>query len=301
MLSKIILTIFIVASPSFGLLQSLYEDHTNCYAGCHTNYAASETFLGACKKGCDFKLYNQDCTAQCTAINGDESLRTSCLVGCSMMPEHPSGQISNPERPRSIILIRLRQRPSIQFPTLNDFFNKNPADLFNDLIKQWKTETENLSQSKDLGQSPEWKTVIHLVKALPLIDSSNGIRADSSSESSEENLNSVKHVFVHRNDHGSLSVHDRIQKWIYDARQRWNHLVAKQPSIPIWVLLGFFVCLSAFFWYMIVSLCSHAPTHRTLSLQAHELLIEHTDDKEKPYYVYQAEENLPIKVKLTNI
>lgn len=300
MLSKLVLAIFIVSSPAFGLLQTLYQNHADCYNGCQTNYAATTSHWEACKKGCDMKLYNQNCIEQCPTSFTDEALRTSCLVGCSMMPENLSPAVNNPERPRSIILIRLRQRPSLQFPTLNDFFNKNPADLFNDLIKQWKTETEALGQPNDLAKSNEWKTVVHFVKAIPLLDSASGVRADSSSESSEETLNSVKHVFVHHAQ-GSSSLRERFQQWTQDIHQRWNHLVAKQPSMPIWILLGFFICLSAFFWYMIVSLCSHAPTHRTLSLQAQELFLENADDKEKLIHVYQSQETLPVKVKLTNI
>jgi hypothetical protein len=81
-------------------------------------------------------------------------------------------------------------------------------------------------------------------------------------------------------------------------RNQWNNLLHKQPKIPIWILVGVLILSSAMLWCkffhhknnrinpfclidMIVSLCCHTPRHHNLSIQAQELIIDNTYEKEK--------------------
>lgn len=303
MFRLLILSVFILSTPSFGLLPTLYQAHERCYSGCATNYAGVASNLDGCKKGCDYKLYNQNCPEECSKLSMDDQVRASCVVGCSLMSDIPAKELEGPlasERPRSIILIRLRQRPTFELPSLDNIFDKHPADMFNQIIQQWKADAENLFQNNDLGKSPELKSVVHLFKAIPLIQSGQNARLDSSSESSEEKLTKIIKDSIFPQEPEKESIKGRVQQWAQDVRGKWNHLVKKQAPMPIWILLAFFLCLSAFFWYMIVSLCSHAPNHRHLSVQAQELLLDNTDEKEK-FSVYQTQDALPIKMKISNI
>lgn len=208
------------------------------------------------------------------------------------------------DRPRSIILIRLRQRPLLQLPS----FDKDPAEFFRDMIKQMSS-----------GASGELKTVIHLTKNIPLIKLPDGpIRADSSSESSEEMGGHMKHFVIFRQGH-QQPVNGRLQQITDSLKREWKDLIHRQPNVPIWLLLLFFLSLSALLWCkcsksmdnssfhlcialdMIVSLCSHAPTHRTLSIRAQELLTDSAEEKEKlqPHEHYV--EVYPVKEKLSHI
>jgi len=162
MLKFIILTIFLVSSPAFGLLERLYQGENHCYSGCNSNYAESLANIDACKKGCDYKLHNENCAAQCRRQSRSEEIQASCLVGCSMN-QPVIDRINEHERPRSIILIRLRQRPSVE--------NVNHIISLHDIIRQ--------IQEKAQLKSNEVRTIIHLTKNLPI-----EIPSDASKEKS---------------------------------------------------------------------------------------------------------------------
>ena len=51
MLNLIILTIVLISSPTFGLLENLFHAENNCYSGCHSNYVDNIFNLNYCKKG----------------------------------------------------------------------------------------------------------------------------------------------------------------------------------------------------------------------------------------------------------
>lgn len=51
MLKLIVLTILLVSSPAFSLLEHLFQTENYCYSGCHSNYATSLSDVDACKTG----------------------------------------------------------------------------------------------------------------------------------------------------------------------------------------------------------------------------------------------------------
>lgn len=124
-------------------------------------------------------------------------------------------------------MIRLRQRPVLEFPS----FNKDPSEFFRDMIQQMNT-----------GASGEMKTFIRLSNAA------GGIRADSSSESSEEQKTNVKHFVVFRQEHHQPALNGRFQQVVEGVRREWNDLIHRQPSTPIWLLLLLLLSLSATLW-----------------------------------------------------
>ena len=211
-------------------------------------------------------------------------------------------------RPQSIILIRLRQRPSFPFSPWNNPFKKNPAEMFQDLIKEFNTDIGKLAQFTDTDRASQLKTILELAQRIPTMRLTDDLHLDSSSD------DGVRHtIFFREETHRSLG--SRFQQWVSGVRRQWNDLISKQPNIPIWIVLGLFLSLSAAFWCkfphlstttdlktisllsdMIVSLCSHAPAHHTFTVRARELLFDKTENKEN----FQSE-SLPIKVKLAEM
>lgn len=51
MFKLFVLTIFLIISPTFGLVKSLFETETDCYSGCISNYGGIKSKLDACKNG----------------------------------------------------------------------------------------------------------------------------------------------------------------------------------------------------------------------------------------------------------
>jgi hypothetical protein len=341
MVKLLVFAILLASSPATGLLESLFNTENNCYSGCHSNYAATADHLTACRKGCDFKLHNEDCATQCKSVSSDDHICASCQVGCTLSrptveitPEKPVIAIDPiwkepgvvapgpiPERPRSIILIRLRERPSV-----DRLFNNDPIQMFNNIFKQFQGQANNFEeairksfdqQSKEFPKAREFGSISELVKSIPIMQIPNNVRADSSSESSEEVdgkrplIGEFKHVIQHPREHQQYlrehmrPIKTRVQQFFADVRTEWNDLVRKQPKIPIWILLCILLSSSAILWYMVMSLCRHTPS-RALSIRAQELVFhpyeyegyekEKIQPDEEQYDVTE-----PIKVKLSNI
>jgi hypothetical protein len=358
MVKLLVFAILLASSPVSGLIETLLRAESGCYAGCHSNYAASAPHLDACRKGCDFKLHNENCAIKCLSISTDEKLQSSCQVGCTLnhpatdeaVPAKPVDSVPankeeaavapsdpEPERHRSIILIRLRQRPSfdmpsLQMPSVQTALTNDPMQFFNNIIKQFQEKANQFDEtlrksfeqnSKDLPK-PDFGAISELVKKLPLIPLPGNVRADSSSESSESSseeqkgkrplLDEFKHVLQHPRDHQQYlreraqPIKSRVQQFFTDVRSEWNDLVRKQPKIPIWIFLGILLSSSAILWYMVMSLCRHTPSRNALSIRAQELVFHPYEydayEKEKIQpddQPYEVTESLPIKVKLSNI
>jgi len=336
----LVFAILLALSPANGLIESLFRAENNCYSGCQSNYATSEENLNACKKGCDFRLHNEDCATQCLAYSTDIQVQNSCQVGCTLsQPQKqnvvvdpvPNVEPANPEpeRPRSIILIRLRQRPSGDMPPIPNLFNSDASQFFNSIIQQFQEKANEFEQSvrksfeeqaKDLPQSaPEVGPIEQFAHSIPVIRLPINIRPDSSSESSEQAderrplLDEFKHILHHPREHHQFMrermqpVNNRVHQFFTDVRSEWNDLVRKQPKIPVWIFLAILLSSSAILWYMVMSLCRRSPT-RDLSIRAQELIFHPYEydgyEKEKIQpddQPYEVTESLPIKVKLTNI
>jgi hypothetical protein len=349
MVKLLVFAILLASSPATGLLETLFRTENSCYSGCYSNYAANEVSLDACRKGCNFKLLNEDCAKQCLALSKDSDTQNSCQVGCTLsrpatdeavvdkpiisvdpVPINKESEIvppadAEPERPRSIILIRLRQRPSFDMPSVQGIFNNDPIQFFNNIIKQFQEKANGFEESirksfeensKDFPKPAEFPTISELTKNIPIIRVPGNIRADSSSESSEETkdkrplVDEIKHVFKHPHflRERVQPINNRVQQFFTDVRTEWNDLVRKQPKIPIWIFLGILLSSSAILWYMVMSLCRHTPSRNALSVRAQELVFHPYEydayEKEKIQpddQPYEVTESLPIKVKLSNI
>jgi hypothetical protein len=140
------------------------------------------------------------------------------------------------KRPQSIILIRLRQRPTFQLPSWNNLFQKNPTDMFQQLVKQFNVDTEKLAQSTDVDRASQLKTILELARRLPTMR-----LTDDSSEEGD------KRTLIYRQE-SRPSFGDRLRQWFSNVRSQWNNLVSKQPNMPIWIVLALFLSLSAMFW-----------------------------------------------------
>lgn len=155
-------------------------------------------------------------------------------------------------------------------PSPQNFMNNDPIQFFNNIIKQFQEKTSDFEQSvrkafedntKGLTKPKELEAVPQLIKAIPLIRIPVNLRADSSSESSEETTNDkrplideFKHVFNHPREqqqyirHRIQPVQNRVQQFFTDVRSEWNDLLRKQPKIPIWIFLGILLSSSAILW-----------------------------------------------------
>jgi hypothetical protein len=348
MVKLLVFAILLASSPATGLIEKLFQAESACYTNCQTNYAANSIYLDACKQGCDYQTLNGgDCANQCIKYSTDEQARSSCQVGCTIgstptdeaspvketpvagpipkIEEQPiiiPQNIGDQERPRSIILIRLRQRPSFDMPPPDQLFGKDPVEFFNNIMKQFQERANTIEQSfrqaigpngKDLVKVPELGSISELTKNIPLIRLPGNVRADSSSESSEETnekrpiIGGVKHFFNHPRE-SVQPMRNRVHQFFADIRSEWNDLVRKQPKIPIWIFLGILLASSAILWYMVMSLCRNTPSRNTLSIRAQELIFNPYEgdayEKEKIQpddHPYEVTEPLPIKVKLSNI
>jgi hypothetical protein len=348
MVKLLVFAILLASSPATGLIETLFRAENSCYTGCHSNYAATPAHLEACRQGCDFKLHNEQCATKCISRSTDVQIQNSCQVGCTLsrletgesvqekpviavdpVPEDKeSGVIppANPEqeRPRSIILIRLRQRPSLEMPSVQRIMTNDPVQFFNNIIKQFQEKANDFEEnirksfdqnSKDFPKPPEFGSISELVKNIPLIRLPGNIREDSSSESSEETngkrplVDDIKHAISHPHFRERVQpIHNRVKQFFTDVRSEWNDLVRKQPKIPIWIFLGILLSSSAILWYMVMSLCRHTPSRNALSIRAQELVFHPYEydayEKEKIQpddQPYEVTESLPIKVKLSNI
>jgi len=192
--------------------------------------------------------------------------------------------------------------------------SKKKAGDFDQAIR--KSFEEN---SKDLPKPGEFGTISELVKNIPIIRLPINVRADSSSESSEENsdkrplINEFRHIIQHPRENQQYirermqPVNNRVRQFFTDIRAKWNDLVRREPKIPVWIFLGILISSSLILWYMVMSLCRHAP-NRNLSVRAQELVFHPYDyegyEKEKIQpddQPYEVTESYPIKVKLSNI
>jgi len=354
MVKLLVFAILLASSPATGLIETLFRAENSCYSGCQSNYADNEVYLAGCKKGCDFKLYNENCATQCISYSTDQQIQNSCEVGCTLSksntdavaPQKPIIAVDpvpsvkdsevvppanpEPERPRSIILIRLRQRPSIDMPSMPNLFNGDASQFFNNVIKQFQEKANEFEQSvrksfeenaKDLPAQPsQFGAVSNLVKSIPIVRMPGHFRADSSSESSEETndkrpfIGHFKHIIQHPREGQNYirervePMNNRVQQFFTDVRSQWNDMVRKQPKIPIWIFVGILLSSSVILWYMVMSLCHHTPSREPLSIRSQEFIFHPYDydvyEKEKIQpddHPYNATETLPIKVKLTNI
>ena len=179
---------------------------------------------------------------------------------------------ANPEfeRPRSIILIRLRQRPSADMPPIPNLFNSDASQFFNSIIQRFQEKANEFEQSvrksfeeqaKDLPQSaPEVGPIEQFAHSIPVIRLPINIRPDSSSESSEQAderrplLDEFKHILHHPREHHQFMrermqpVNNRVHQFFTDVRSEWNDLVRKQPKIPVWIFLAILLSSSAILW-----------------------------------------------------
>lgn len=347
MVKLLVFAILLASSPATGLLETLFRTENNCYSGCQTNYAANPANHEACKKGCNYKLYNEDCATKCKSFSVVEQIQASCQVGCTLsrpveptkqekpsveadvdpalLPQEPPTVVDSqePERPRSFIIVRLRQRPAFPMPAFD------PAQMFNDILRQFRERTNEIDQSirqsfdrpQDLPKPGDMSPVIHLIKNIPIVPLPNNIRADSSSESSEEQSNNnrplideFKHIIKHPREqqqrfHERMQpLNARIRQFFEDVRTEWNDFVRKQPKVPIWIFICILLSSSAILWYMAMSLCRHRPSREALSIRSQDLVFHPYDyeayEKEKIQpddQHYEVTESFPIKVKLSNI
>ncbi|CAF0890804.1 unnamed protein product [Rotaria sp. Silwood1] len=248
MLKIFAFTIILLSSPIFGLLETLFQAQNSCYSGCHSNHAVDLSTLNACKKGCDYKLHNEDCTVQCRLLSTDEPIQTSCLFGCSSSHSSEIKESVVNERSPSLILIRLRQRPLSEHSS----FNMDSMPMFMNKIK-------TLNENKNM------------------IKQSNELDADSLNE---DNTYKITHFIIHRKDKIE-SRNNRFKQFLDDVHNEWNDLIRKQPKIPTWICFVFLLLSSIILWHMIVSLCHHTPRHQRLSTRAEQLSFDNTNDKEK--------------------
>jgi hypothetical protein len=346
---KLLIFAILLASPVTGLLEKLFVAESSCYSACRSNYQNSLPDLNACRQGCDYSLHHENCATQCSTLL--TNVRNSCQVGCTLsnsatneataekpavavdtVQENKESEAVVPENPEpkrpSIILIRLRQRPSLDMPSFQHI-SDDPIQFFNNIIKQFQEKANTFEQeirksfeenSKQLPSPPEPGSIAQLVKSIPIIRLPGNVRADSSSESSEETkdnrplLDEFKHIIQHPRDRQQYirariqPVNNRIQQFFTDVRTEWNDLVRKQPKIPIWIFLGILLSSSAILWYMVMSLCRHTPSRDALSIRAQELVFHPYEydvyEKEKIQpddQPYEVTEPLPIKVKLSNL
>lgn len=170
----------------------------------------------------------------------------------------------NPEggRPRSIILIRLRARPTLDMPAPPRLFNGDPVQMFNDMIRRFQENTQAIEQSirqsleqngKELPKPADFGAISSLVKNIPIVRVPGNVRADSSSESSEESnvqrpfFNGINHRFPHAREH-ERPAGNRLQQFVGKLRSDWGNLLRKQPKIPIWIFIGILLSSSLILW-----------------------------------------------------
>ena len=224
-------------------------------------------------------------------------------------------------------------------PSPEQFLNKDPIQFFNDIIRQFKEKAGQFDQSirqsidensKDLPKFNDFPDVSDLIKTIPIIRLPGNLRADSSSESSEEThdkrplIEQFKQA-IEQSRERIEPANSRVRQFFTNVRGQWNDLVDRQPRIPVWIFLAILLTSSAILWCkfgleeclhvniclfldMVMSLCRHTPSRDVLSIRAQELIFHPYEgdayEKEKIQpddQPYEVTESLPIKVKLSNI
>lgn len=356
MVKLLVFAILLASSPATALLETLYNSESNCYSVCAEYY--KDNLLEFCKKGCDFKLHNEGCEDQCKSVSDDKEIQESCQKGCELndplvddilnspdiavdpIPTDKTSEVpvtvaattaavNEPEiiRPHSIILIRLRQRPSIQFPSMQNFFGNDPVQMFNSMIQQFQDHAKTFEEAirsqlaNNAGENQQLSNLpilSELPKVMPMhhmqmqpFDTPAGEQSDH-----HRMMHAFHHHFGHphggpfrdANVENVQPENSRVRQFFTDVHTEWNDLVRKQPKIPIWIFLGIFLSSSVILWYMIMSLCRHAPNRDPLSIRAQEVVFHPYDyegyEKAKIQPdddTYDVAESVPIKVKLTNI
>ncbi|CAF1530391.1 unnamed protein product [Adineta ricciae] len=148
MLKLIALTVFLFASPSFGLIESLLQSQNDCYSGCRSNYVTNSDNIFACQSGCNYKLQDEDCVNQCRLISSDKQMQASCLVGCSM------NQVNIHDRPHRIAVVRVHT--SLNDDSTVEERIRPMASSIADKIKKFLTLAKytHLSSSNDDSEQP---------------------------------------------------------------------------------------------------------------------------------------------------
>lgn len=193
----------------------------------------------------------------------------SCFFSQNVENKEQPNEVPEPERPRSILIIRLRQRPQLEMPPMDNIFPNDPIQMFNDIVRQFQERAKVFEdsirnsideQSKDMPKLPVMEPIPDMIQSIPLIRISSNIRADSSSESSEEStnghsmMNEMRHVMHHSREHQQYMrerlepVNERVQTTWSNIRNQWTEFVRNQPKMPVWMFIGLLLSSSAILW-----------------------------------------------------
>ena len=166
------------------------------------------------------------------------------------------------------------------------FSNVDPIQMFNDMIRRFQMGANNLEQSIDkpaeeqlngLAQLPSFAGPLEFPRGLPMIRIHGGMRADSSSESSESSeetgfkrpiINAFQQGMQHLPEQRryfherTSSICERLHRFADLVRSRWNNLVTNQPGIPIWIFICILLSSSAIIWCKSISSLSLLSYHR---------------------------------------
>jgi len=313
---------------AFGLIETFYQKENECYQMCSQTYQLntypSAQHLDACKKGCDHKLFSPNadttvCSGLCDSYRMYD-LQAACIIGCNadvvppkegpVIPQEPPVEVApespsesgEQERPKSIILIRLRERPLMSIPSFDRVFNSDPFQMFNDMLKQIKEKANEFD--KTLGEQPDFGPVFHLSQSIPIlpvqqseqksVEKSSDSSSSSESSSEEEKpgrkhrpfIAEMKHIIQHPQEHEKLikqriqPLNARLQQFFNDVKTEWNDLIKKQPKIPIWIFICVLLTSSAILWYMAMSMCRASPHRNHLSIRSQELIFHPYDSND---------------------
>ena len=154
-------------------------------------------------------------------------------------------------------------------PSVQQMFGNDPIQMFNDMIKRFQEKAGEFDQairksfeenSKDLPKPSEFGTISELVKNIPIIRLPTNVRADSSSESSEENsdkrplIDEFRHIIQHPRENQQYirermqPVQNRVRQFFTNIRTKWNDLIRREPKIPVWIFLGILLSSSLILW-----------------------------------------------------
>lgn len=336
----LVLLILIASTPTFGLLENLYQLDTSCHLECDKKFEDHLTNREACRTGCGYKLLADNCRENCEKLPVDQVAKESCKYGCDfskitevvdqeVIPElaidpvpevqpevketQPEKEERQPEvkepqseadesqseeenipsensdqRPRSIILIRIRQYP-VFMPPPESMVDSDPRQMFRDMIERFRQRMKLLQKEMESSaneNSNDQSTFDDLRQRF--VNPSHYEDGDNIQDSYDESRYLLRKAPVFRGN-------------IFDEYSQ------QQSRMFLWSFICVVILMSLLLFYLIITLCGSTPKKdvplkpKGIFLQTYDN-YDYNNEKIQPEDdVFESTEPLPIKLKLSSI
>lgn len=152
---------------------------------------------------------------------------------------------------------------------MENFFGTDPAEMFNNIIQRFQERAKAFEesirntideQSKDMPKLEPFAELPRLVQSIPLIRISSNVRADSSSESSEESntdrssMGDIRNSVEHSDERSSAigdfveTQRSKLGEAVSNFRRQLRNFWRREPTTQVWIFIGLLLLSSATLW-----------------------------------------------------